>query len=209
MKTVVWALGLLAVLTVLPACPRTSSCNVTTEGVYCTFRVVEEDGVVKAVAIFSVGDALGTALVLGAECGDAITVNGAPLQERQGLFVFYEATVEPADAYTFVFTRGEDEYSSTVGLPAAFTIDAPAEGQVVSRREAMAVVWPPLADEGDAWITVAMEGPCVPLFADRALDTGAYIVNAGKLLPEGALDPALQGAISGRSVQHTFIHSVE
>lgn len=211
---------LMCVCAALIGCPREDSCNVLTSGICFTFRVVEQDGQATATAVFTVGNALGTELALG-DCGDDITVNGTALQEIRGAFVHYEAVIDPADTYTFVFTReGEDPYTSVVAPPPTVTITAPAAGTVISRAEAFDITWDNNY-EASPGIGLFIGGPCVqPILRDIG-DNGAYTINADELaqrvIPScdltisltrttiGTMDPATEGTILAHSVDQTWI----
>jgi len=204
-------------------CPREDSCLIRTQGMYFAFRVVEEDGQATVSAVFTVGGALGTELALG-DCGDDITVNGIPLQERRGAFVYYDAVLDAADAYEFVFVReGEGPYISTVTPPPPVNITGPEEAAVISRQDAFDVTWEDNY-EASPGITLFLGGPCIWDFQRDVGDNGLYGINADELqfvgvddtcdvsiiltrLVQGDLDPALDGFINAKTVDRTWITS--
>ncbi len=208
---------------VFPGCPREDSCNVRTDGIYFVFDVVEKDGAATVTASFHVGGRFGTALLLG-DCGDDITVNGVPLQERRGAFVFYEAALTPADLYTFEFTRdGEGPYVSTVVAPPPVNITAPVQSTPISRANAFDITWEDNYEDSPG-IALYIGGDCVQPVLRNIGDSGLYTVNAEDLqLPEndescdatiiltrttqGAIDPNISGTIFAKSVGETWITS--
>jgi len=217
---VVLCVGALA----LVGCPREDSCFVRTGGIYFAFRVVEEDGQATVSAVFTVGGALGTELALG-DCGDDITVNGVPLQERVNLFVYYETVMAAADSYEFVFTRdGEGPYTSTVTPPPPVTVTAPVAGTSISRQDAFDITWEDNYPASPG-IDLFLGGPCITEIWRNVGDNGGpYVVNADELqnvppddtcdvnivmsrLVAGTLDPALQGFINAKTVDRTWIES--
>jgi hypothetical protein len=216
-------LAVLCASIVFAGCPSEDSCNILTGGIYVAFDAVEKDGVATVTATFTVGGPFGTALNLGA-CGDDIAVNGVPLQEKRGAFVYYEAALAPADLYTFEFTRdGEGPYVSEVIAPPPVTIAAPAEATVVSRATAFDIAWEDNY-EASPGIWLFIGGPCVEGISRDIGDNGLYTINAEDLeLPDvadscdvtisltrttaGTMDPAIEGTIFARSVDETWIAS--
>ena len=215
MKTRV-ALVLLTVCTlVFMGCPREDSCLIRTEGIYFAFRVVEEDGVATVSAVFSVGNALGTELALG-NCGDDVTCNGIALQEQIGAFVYYEAIIDLADTYEFVFTReGETPYVSTVSPAPLVTIASPVDADEISRQDAFDITWEDNYELSPG-ITLFISGQCIQEILRDIGDNGFYTINADEIvqanqggncdvnlsltrLVEGDLDPALQGFVRART----------
>lgn len=208
---------------VFAGCPREDSCNILTGGIHFTFGVVEKDGAATVTASFNVGGPFGTALSLG-DCGDDITVNGVPLEEKRGAFVYYEAVLAPADLYTFEFTRAsEGPYVSEAVAPPPVTITAPAEGTAISRAAAFDITWED-NDEASPGIWLFIGGPCVEGMSRDIGDNGLYTINAEDLeLPDaadscdvtisltrtaaGTMDPAIEGTIFARSVDETWITS--
>jgi len=215
---------LLASACFMPACPRENSCNVLTPGLFCNFDVSEEDGIALAKAVFSIGGPAGTELSLGAECGDEITVNGVPLMQTVGLFVYYQAEIPLADTYEFVFTRGEDEtYTCTVSPPPEMTITAPAEATVLSRLQPFDIMWD-ANYQGSPGVNIAITLPCGAWFGTTAVDNGLYTVNAGTLqgqdetttcdaqislsrVVQGQMDAGLEGVITARTIDRTWFTS--
>lgn len=215
---------LLAVVFFLPACPRENSCNVLTPGLYCKFDVKEEDGVALATAVFSIGGPAGTELSLGAGCGDEIAVNGVPLMQTVGLFVYYRAEIALADTYEFVFTRGGDEtYTCTVSPPPEMIVTAPAEATVLSRLQPFDITWD-ANYEGSPGVNIAITLPCGAWFGTTAVDNGLYTVNAGVLqgqdgtttcdgqislsrVVQGQMDAGLDGIVTARTVDRTWFTS--
>lgn len=220
-RTVLVLLSVCAIAFV--GCPRDDSCNIRTDGMYFAFRVVEEDGQATVSATFTVGGALGTELALG-DCGDDITVNGIQLQEKRGVFVYYEAVIGVADTYEFVFTRdGEGPYTSTVNTPPTVTITAPTDAQEIPRQNAFDITWEDNYAESPG-ISLFITGPCIGNLLRDIADNGLYTINADELelideeqtcdvdlsltrLVNGDLDPALQGFITGRTVDRIWFTS--
>lgn len=207
---------------VFAGCPRQNSCYVDTAGIHFTFRVQEKDGQATVTARFTVGNAVGTALTLG-DCSDDITVNGVPLQAHTGPLVVYEAVLEPAELYTFEFTReSEGPYISTVEAPPPVTITAPAEGTSVSRAEAFDIAWEDNYELSPG-IGLVIGGPCVDGIIRSIGDNGLYTINADELQQNGVdtcdlnisltrtvngtMDPGLVGTIAATSVDTTWITS--
>jgi hypothetical protein len=215
------ALAILAVSALtMVGCPQENSCNILTNGIFCAFRVVEEDGQALATATFTVGNAWGTELALGPTCGDSVTVNGVAMREQRNAFVYYSADLDVAETYTFEFKRGDEVFTSTTATP-------PAENASISRAQAFNVTWEDNND-GVGEIDLMIGGNCVYLFGDRVTDNGLYTVNAGELERntaeaiddactadvvlarevEGQLDPGLKGLIVGRTVDRTWFTTV-
>jgi len=205
---------------VFAGCPRQNSCYIDTAGMHFTFRVAEKDGQATVTALFTVGNALGTELALG-DCGDDITVNGVPLQERRGAFVWYEAVMDPAELYTFEFVReGEGPYTSTVEAPPPVNITAPAEGTSISRAADFDITWDDNYELSPG-IGLVIGGPCVDGILREVGDSGAYTIQAGELeqngadtcdvnisltrITNGTMDPLLNGTIAARTVDTTWI----
>jgi hypothetical protein len=212
----------------LLGCNVVSSCNILTTGIYFDYEVTVENGQVTAIAALWVGDEpRGTSVEL--ECSDQISVNGTVLHRKQGVFVYYENTVEPADTYEFTFTReGQDPYVSTVQTPPALTILTPAEAEEISRQTEFDITWE--ANGAGEWLDLWITGPCIADTGDQVPDNGSYTVNAGILeIPEkkqnepadecevaialvrtqtGALDAGLNGRIRAFSVGRVNIWSL-
>ena len=117
MRTTVIAttLAVCAVFLAAGCHPSEDSCNIKTAGIYLDLEAIEEGANAVGKATFWVGDDPGgTYLVLG-ECGDQISVNGTVLSHKSGNPEWYEASIDPAESYEFVFTRpDEDPYASVV-----------------------------------------------------------------------------------------------
>lgn len=228
MRTVAVALMLCAGALGLLGCNVESSCNILTAGLYFDLSVTLIDGQAVAVAALWVGgEPRGTSVEL--ECGDQITVNGTVLHRKQGIFVYYEATLAPADTYEFVVTReGEDPHTNTVQTPPAVTILTPADAEEISRQDAFDITW---EDNGTGEsIDLIVGGNCISDIADQVADNGLYTVNAGLLdVPEnqeqpppdecdmlialtrhqdGTIDPTLTGRIRGFSTDNVNVWSL-
>lgn len=205
-------------------CPRENSCNILTDGIYCAFRVVEQDGQATVSATFTVGSLLGTELALGAECGDDITVNGVALQQRGGALVYYQAVLDVADSYEFVFTRGEEEtYTSTVTAPPPVTITAPVDGTQISRAAAFDITWEDNYAESPG-IALFIGGDCIQEVLRDIGDNGLYTINAEELeevgedttcdvdlilsrVVDGTLDAGLKGFVRATSTDRIWFTS--
>lgn len=216
-------LAIVCVSIFFAGCPREDSCNIRTGGIYLSFNVLEKDGAATVTATFTVGGPFGTALSLG-DCGDDITVNAVPLQAKQGAFVYYEATLAPADLYTFEFTRdGEGPYISEVVAPPTVTITAPVQGTAISRAVAFDVTWEDNY-EASPGIALFIGGSCVQGILADIGDNGLYTINADDLeltdvedscdvtisltrVATGTMDPELEGSIQAKSVGETWITS--
>ncbi|MFW5740091.1 MAG: hypothetical protein ACOC1F_06965 [Myxococcota bacterium] len=205
--------------------PEEDSCNIRTPGIYVEYEVVESDNSATARATFWVGDAPGgTVLYLG-QCGDAVTVNGQPLNKDGDL---YRASLTPADSYEFIFERSdEDPYISSVSTPPAVNVSAPS-GESISRASSFDVEWDA---NGSGSLDLLIEGDCIKdypnVMGDSVPDNGLHTVNAGAIKPfvssdenesctatveltresGGSLSPSLKGTIKGQSVGTTSFKS--
>ncbi len=142
-----------------------------------------------------------------------------PLQEVRGIAVYYEAVIDVADTYEFVFTRGgESDYISTVTPPPPVNMTAPEEGIDISRAEQFDVIWDDNYPESSG-INLVINGPCITMLARNIADNGQYTINADELTPndsqdedqscsaevmltrvvQGELDANLKGSIHGRA----------
>ncbi len=201
--------------------PQEDSCNVKTAGIYFEYEAVVEGGDALGRATLWVGDSPnGTNLVMG-ECGDKLAINGVTMQEKGSNPVYYEAAIDPADVYEFVFTReDENPYSSTVdGMRPAVMNVGPDSG-TISRADEFDVTW----DDNDGGeIVLLISGSCIwdypDVLGDEVADNGSHTVAANgieatdsgedesctaeiELTREvnGTLDAALKGTIVGQSV---------
>ncbi len=57
MRNALFAALVLVSALAVTGCPREDSCNILTDGIYCVFNVVEEDGQATVTATFTVGRA--------------------------------------------------------------------------------------------------------------------------------------------------------
>lgn len=201
--------------------PQEDSCNVKTAGIYFEYQVVEEGGDAVGKATLWVGDSPGgTNLVLG-ECGDALAINGVTMTEKGGNPKYYEAAIEPADTYEFVFTREDEEpYTSQVTDMRPAVLNVGPDGGSISRAEPFDVTWD---DNDGGQIKLLISGTCIWDYPDtlgeEVADNGLHAVPADgieatssgesesctaeiELTREvnGTLDTALKGTIKGQSV---------
>lgn len=209
-------------------CPQTSSCNVTTNGIWCNFQVVEQQGVATATAIFRVGGPGGTLLSLGAECGDDITVNGHQMV-KDDVTIHYTAILDPAETYVFLFTRADkSEYQCSVNSPPPVTITAPASESTISRGDGIAINWEH-NDNQEHTVHISVAGSCTEWLLREGADTGEYSINPGEIQVldsmadaaqcdvelsvirehEGAMSLALKGIIQSRTIDTVWFTSVE
>jgi hypothetical protein len=129
----------------LSSCSNTSSDNVRTTGFYVTVAVNSSDGVnATATARIQVGGSTGTYVELE-EQTDSILVNGQGLNKSEAAgIITYSASVpyEAGGIYEFVITRADEgSYTSTVTLPEAFTLTAPAQGATLAPNSTTTVSW--------------------------------------------------------------------
>lgn len=204
------------------------SCDLKTQGLSLELAAIEEGDTAQGQAIFKTDQ--GSAVVLG-ECGDSITVNGTELQAVDGTVVpvVYSAEIEPADEYTFVFSRpDEGDYTSTVsGLRPAVTVTAPAEGVDAPRDVLLDVTWDDNnAGAGNAQIEAIITGECIfPDYEATWSDDGADVVEADSIevdgettscladltltrKVDGTLGSSLNGSIEGWSVGRTTFTTI-
>ena len=111
----------------LTGCPRTNSCNILTDGLYCNFSVLESNGQATVTAIFTVGNAVGTNLALGADCDDDIMVNDVPLQQLGAAVIRYEAVIPETDTY--------DRYAPRLNKHAAALVSEWADAVLFATRK--------------------------------------------------------------------------
>ena len=82
--------------------PEEDSCNIKTAGIYVEYEVFEEGPSARTRATFWVGNEPGGTILRLGSCGDAITVNGQTLSEKEsGGDPYYEATMAAADTYEY------------------------------------------------------------------------------------------------------------
>lgn len=105
----------------------------------------------------------------------------------------YEASFGTGAADTEVVVRLEREAddpapNSRGTLPAPFDIASPADGDSMSRAEAMTVTWD--AGSGADSVTIEFDGDCIFVESiDVPGDSGSYSVAAGTLKPTDSKDP--------------------
>jgi len=214
-----------AFLTLLGCFPTEDSCNIKTDGVYVQFEAIEEGDSAIGKATFWVGDDPGgTNLELGDSCDDQIAVNGTTLSQKGSQPIYYEAAIDVAETYEFVFTReGEDPYTSTVTeMRPEVTVLGPSGGDI-SRADEFEITW---EDNDGGEITLLIDGDCIwdypDTLGDEVADNGSHTVPADGIeatdsgenesctaeitltreVPSSAtsLDPSLKGEIDGKSV---------
>lgn len=200
--------------------PSEDSCNIKTAGIYLELEAIEEGANAVGKATFWVGDDPGgTYLVLG-ECGDQIAVNGTVLSHKSGNPEWYEASIDPAESYEFVFTRpDEDPYASVVAnMRPEVTILGPGN-DTIPRDEEFDITW----EDNDAGeIHLRIDGDCIwdypDVLGDDVADNGSHTVPANGIEAtdssenescvaeielsrevNGSLDPTLKGTIVGKS----------
>jgi len=223
MRTLVIATTLAAcALALITGChPSEDSCNIKTAGIYVELEAIEEGANATGKATFWVGDDPGgTYLVLG-ECGDEIAVNGTVLQHKSGNPEYYEASIDPAESYEFVFSRpDEDPYASLVAnMRPEVTVLGPS-GDTIPRDEEFDITW---EDNDTGEIHLYVEGDCIhdypDVLGDEVADNGSHTVASGGIEAwegdenescvaeielsrevDGTLDSSLKGTIVGKSV---------
>lgn len=201
--------------------PQEDSCNVKTDGIYFEYEVAEEGGEAVGKATLWVGDSPGgTNLVMG-DCGDALAFNGTTMTEKGTNPVYYEASIDAADAYDFVFTReDEDPYTSTVDGMRPEVVEVGPDGGDISRATEFDVVW---LDNDGGEIKLLISGECIwdypETLGEEVADNGSHTVPADGIEAtdsgenesctaeielsrevDGTLDAALKGTIVGKSV---------
>lgn len=187
------------------ACSTTNSDNVSTGGIYAALSISENGAVAQASATFYVGGITGTVLQLSA--GDSVACNGNVLSEQQNLFGGYSyvgncGTLTAGAMYSFVFTRdsasGNDEvYTSTVTLPEAVNITAPADASTFTRGNPINVTW--TASTDSVLVTLSGQGTSSDpgggstsfSSTNSASDNGAYTIIGTDTDPD-----SITGAIS-------------
>ncbi len=183
MKTTSSVLLLCLCLVGLIGCYTADSGNYATNQIHCEFSVDVSDTVATATASFwtpGAQPANPTYLVLTAN--DTITVNGVAMQRKRGpLFDIYTATLQPAEAYVFTFTRSDDEsYDSTVPTIPALTITNPEAETWVSRDEDLDIRWSNPIEDGN--VTVFMPASqYLNGLLEAVQDVGEYTIAAGTL----------------------------
>jgi len=167
----------------LIGCYTADSGNYTTDKIHFEFAVDVSATVATATASFwtpSAQPANPTYLVLTA--GDTITVNGVAMQRVRGpFFDVYTATLQPAETYTFTFTRTDGtSYDSTVNTIVPLEITSPAEGDWISRAADLNVTWTNPIEGGNVAVFVP-GGQYFNGFLRETADTGAYTIPANTL----------------------------
>ncbi len=160
------------------------SADIRTGGLWVDYEieeVVDDDGdfSVLARARFSVAGPLGTRVLLTE--GDAVEVNGVPMENVPGaIWPRYEAAIDMADTYEFVFTRpDEGSYVSNGTPPPVVNMSAPDPGETYSRSEPLSVAW----ENNNAGGTITVRvGPNTDGYVQQADDNGAYTVPASPLV---------------------------
>ena len=171
----------------LIGCYTADSGNYTTDQIRFEFAVDVSGTVVTATASFwtpSAQPANPPYLVLTAN--DTITVNGVAMQRVRGpFFDVYTATLQPAETYTFTFSRADGaSYDSTVNTIETLAITSPEEGAWISRAADLNIAWTNPIEGGNVAVFVP-GGQYFNGFLRDAPDTGAYTIPAGTL----TLDP--------------------
>ena len=110
-----------------------------------------------------------TYLVLTA--GDTITVNGVAMQRVRGpFFDVYTATLQPAETYTFTFTRTDGtSYDSTVNTIVPLEITSPADGAWISRAADLNVTWTNPIEGGNVAVFVPGSNTLTVSFVKRRI----------------------------------------
>ena len=182
--SIVLGLAAFGTAALLAGCPQITSETITTDGLYVDYIVIEEaDGTAVAQARFRAGGAAGTGVQLTG--GDTVTVNGEPMTLTRAVSTYYEADVDPAETYTFVFTRpDEGGYTSTISPPGSVTITEPAEGAEVSRAEDLTIRWEPDNDAPGNAYNLEVYGPCLDNFVRLAILVTEMTIQANDLAEE-------------------------
>lgn len=183
----------------LNGCYTADSGNYTTDLIFCGFTVDVDKTTATATASFWVEGAQPanpTYLVL--TVGDTITVNGTAMQRKRGpLFDFYTVTLQPAETYTFTFTRGDGtSYDSTVNTITTLDITSPEDGAWISRAADMNITWTNPIEGGNVAVFIP-GGQYLNGFLQEVPDTGAYTIPAETLtLDSMAPSPDVETALS-------------
>ncbi len=173
-------LGLCLCLTGLIGCYTADSGDYATEQIHCGFAVELADGIVTATASFwTPGARPGNPTYLVLTASDTVTVNGVRMQRKRGpLFDFYEATLEPVDAYVFTFSRGDGEsYDSTVPAIPEVIVTHPLPA-AYSRAEDLLVTWTNPVADSDVTIHVP-DGQYFDGIFQTIEDFGEHTIPAG------------------------------
>ena len=172
------------------SCTDIDSEDLLTSGMSAAITVTARgDGNADVDAILRAGGSTSTTFVeLTAD--DALTVAAGEaaavaLEEYEiGALHGYHASVagdEPATVFTVALTRTVDDgaASTTIQLPAAFEVTAPAAD--FSRAADFALAWGPVADEP---MELTASGDCVNLYVTTIeADAGAFTIPANTLTP--------------------------
>ncbi|NLV42832.1 MAG: hypothetical protein GXY15_16595 [Candidatus Hydrogenedentes bacterium] len=215
MKQAFLALSALLCVAGLVGCQTGDSGDYPTDQISCTFTVdVNDVGVTARASFWTTGTGIGPVnLILTA--GDTVTVNGVAMPRRNGVATdFYQTALDPAEQYTFTFTRGDGTaLTGTVDTLVPLAVTAPAADASVSRAADLAVNWTnPIAD---GLATVTVSGEYLQGIMEDVADTGAYTVPAGTLVLDadaptssvqgwvtisrnrlGVMDPGLAGTVA-------------
>lgn len=169
-----------AFLSLLGCFPTEDSCNIKTDGIYVQFEAIEEgDSAIGKATLWVGDDPGGTNLELG-DCGDELEVNGTTLSQKGSNPIYYEAAIDVADTYEFVFTReDEDPYTSTVTeMRPEVTVLGPS-GEDISRADEFEITW---EDNDGGEIVLLINGDCIwdypDTLGDEVADNGSHTVPA-------------------------------
>lgn len=144
-------LSLLVAIAIGPihlSCSSTQSENVKSSGIYVSYTIISETGNpsrARADATFFVGGPTGTVLSLNGD--DSITCNSNALGKGSDLVgkIYYFGdcgTFSAGASYTFVLTRSDGSFSSSVTLPAGLQITSHSDNtQFGTRGSAISVQW--------------------------------------------------------------------
>jgi hypothetical protein len=139
------------------ASKKSDSSNIKTTGINANFQIVGVNNTVSCRVIFNLeGD---SSNIVDLSAGDSVTCNGTTMS-KSGNYYVASQTYTTGGTYTLVFTRsGETPYTSTVVLPEAPVITAPAQGATSTKGQALNVTWTPSSNTTDsAAITLYTSG---------------------------------------------------
>ncbi|MCH9687279.1 MAG: hypothetical protein K0V04_37945 [Deltaproteobacteria bacterium] len=197
---VVARVGLAACLTVT-ACANEDgdSCPIPTEEISAIAVVIDSGWDLRAAIDFEQGDRHGPGTPLRLCDADILEINGEPAQRiDKATRVEYSLTL-PADgsrSFRFELVRADgDPVVLAIDLPAAFTLDNPASGDVLMTAEDQIIAWSPAEPEGTINVELGEalgEGTCIASADDapeykrpggvQVPDTGQWTIPAGDLV---------------------------
>lgn len=187
--SIIAALGLL--LAAITGCEKVESTDINTSGVWANISASGgADGKSTVATTLKVGGAtsntylelVGGDSLVASSGSQSVTMSA---KQEFGNVVTYHATLDGAEEGKEVkvaFKRDVDPGapSSTVKLPAPFTLSAPAANASISRNGSLTVTWN--AQAGGSSMHLSVSGDCIDTYSrDLDSDSGSYTVNAGDI----------------------------